>query len=94
MTARSISPALRVSIGVNSTPSDGATDWIAEHLWSQPRDQQQTLRSCASHSRAPRDVFRYFVGRWCQNAVPSRIVDARLTSPIKNGISAMDEITL
>jgi hypothetical protein len=27
--ARSISPALRVSIGVNSTPSNGATDWIA-----------------------------------------------------------------
>src|SRR5262249_38994598 len=34
-TPRSISPALRTPIGVNSTPRDGATDWMAPH-WPVP----------------------------------------------------------
>ena len=29
MTARSISPASRTSTGLNSTPNDGATAWMA-----------------------------------------------------------------
>ena len=32
MTARSISPASRTLIGLTSTPSDGATDWMAREL--------------------------------------------------------------
>jgi len=34
---RSISPASRILIGVNSTPSAGATDWIAPN-WPVPDD--------------------------------------------------------
>ena len=48
--ARSISPASRTSIGLTSTPSDGATAWMAAN-WPIPRDMLGSRRTAARVTR-------------------------------------------
>ena len=46
MTARSISPASRTLTGLTSTPSDGATDWMAAN-WPIPAVMAGSRRTAA-----------------------------------------------
>ena len=79
--ARSISPASRTSTGLNSTPNDGATDWMAAELADPggcrgiPKNATRVTRGAISFSSSSHfaliAVFELRRTRWrCRPAAP------------------------